>query len=1001
MLSLFLLLAFAVDWGVPSLAAPPPPESGPRLLEAGPTGIALEWTALPVRVRVVGEPQRRRGHGGFTEIPYETLCPLRLCGKTLEVIAEGYDRTEIPGAPRLPYTTTLIALPPGVSPSLHVEVLEESTLPLPGPLAIAPAPDGVVRDDEGRPVGPAFAPAAERLPAPASPVALEEVGIVRTVRLARLTFYPALPEEGRLRLYRRVRVEVAWSADHVTEATAPPAADPLLTQVRRAVLNPWGISPTSSLPRFLASSTTTFTLPIAFLEIDAPGLYRLTYTDLAPLGFGTVDPHNFHLFRGDDEVAYEWGGDDDAAFEPGESILFYAEPRFSRWTRVDVYRLVADGTPGLWMGDRSADPTGLSTSAAWVEEVFEENRLYTPDRFTAGVPPGRDGDRWVWDYLVGPASAPTDYSFSLAAVDATSPATLTLWLIGYTAGDHRWAVGINGAGIGEVTWAGQTAVTQTLRIPPGMLRSGGNVLSLRPRVTEGAWLDGFAVRYGRSAEPAGTSVAFGMVISPSVGVSPPPLPYQIYLPLVLHSAPGAGPAQAHAVALDAPGPYRAYDVSDPLRPVRLTGFQVDGQRITLGDPPEGPGHRYFVTAESGVQSPDCIRPPGDLVVDGGTGGADLLVITHPDFAEAIGPLVDLRRNQGLAVTVVNVLGIYDAYGDGRPDPEAIRVFIADAYGTWSPRPTYVLLVGDGSFDPRQYRPESPPTFIPPYLADVDPWAGETAADNRYACVDGNDNLPDLLLGRLPVGSPEEATAVVEKIVAYETDPLPGGWNAGVVLVADDADSAGDFAAASDDYAAVYVTDPFTVTRRYCPGSDPYLNDCPAEETSAVHERLLSDWSRGALLIQFTGHSSWHQWAVERLLHLDDLAGLHNDRRWPVVVEMTCFTGAFHRPEPTLDEELVLLSDGGAVTAWGPTGLGVGTGHSRLSDGFFRAVFVDGVEAVGEAVLAGKLNLAATGQNLDLLDTFTLLGDPALRLNRTLVPWTQQTFFPLITRGDIH
>ena len=49
-------------------------------------------------------------------------------------------------------------------------------------------------------------------------------------------------------------------------------------------------------------------------------------------------------------------------------------------------------------------------------------------------------------------------------------------------------------------------------------------------------------------------------------------------------------------------------------------------------------------------------------------------------------------------------------------------------------PLYVVLVGDGSFDPRQYRADSPPTFIPPYLADVDPWAGETAADNRY--VDG-------------------------------------------------------------------------------------------------------------------------------------------------------------------------------------------------------------------------------------------------------------------------
>ena len=38
-----------------------------------------------------------------------------------------------------------------------------------------------------------------------------------------------------------------------------------------------------------------------------------------------------------------------------------------------------------------------------------------------------------------------------------------------------------------------------------------------------------------------------------------------------------------------------------------------------------------------------------------------------------------------------------------------------------------------------------------------------------------------------------------------------------------------------------------------------------------------------------------------------------------------------------------------------------------------------------------------GQNLDLLDTFTLLGDPALRLNRTIIPWTSQTYLPIAIR----
>lgn len=969
-----LLVALALAGGetAPTAAASPPPP-GLRLLEATSSGLVLEWVAPSVEVRSLNDG-------------------------TVEVVAEGYARTEQPGVPVLPFTATLIALPPGASPHLRVLSTEETPCPLVGPLTIAPRPAGVVRDERGRSIGGAFASASWKSQSPiASPVILEEIGVVRGVRLARLAFYPARREGQTLRVVRRLRVEVSW------ETWEHPARVPsslLLDQVRRAVLNPWDAFPVPRPPTPLALQPTSGVTPTAFIEIDAPGLYRVTSEDLEGLGFAGTDPQNLRLFRGDNEVAYEWEGDDDALFEPRENLLFYADPRFSRWTDTDVYRLVADGTPGLRMTTRSGDPTGLPIGVSWVEQVIEENHFYTPDRFAGSLPAGRDGDRWVWDYLSQPGHAAETYPFSLTAVDGTSTATLALWLIGYTSGGHHWEVALNGTTLGQVVWTGQSAVTATLSIPAHVLRSGNNLLSVSLPEVEGAWLDAFAVRYGRGPEPVEASVRFG--IAPATpGDSPPTLPHRLYLPLVLRCSDPSGTARAYAVALASPGPYRAYDITNALRPLRLTGIQMEDNAVTVGDPPGSSPRRYIVAAESAILRPSRVRPAyNPFGLDGSEeepAGAHLLIITHPAFADALTSLVSLRQSQGLSTTVVSVLGIYDAWGDGRPDPGAIRAFIADAYTTWNPRPIYVLLVGDGSFDPRQYRPDSPPTFIPPYLADVDPWAGETAADNRYACVDGDDTLPDLLLGRLPVDSLEETQTMVEKIVAYESTPFPGGWNADVLLVADDADSAGDFAASSDTHAAAHVTSPFTVTRHYCAGISPYISDCQAQQVDTLYNGLLAEWNQGALLLQFTGHSSWQQWAAERFFHMDDLPALLNDRRLPVVVEMTCFTSAFHRPEPTLDEDLVALSGGGAVAAWGPTGLGVGTGHGYLSDGFFSAVFAEGAETVGEATLAGKLELVANGQNLDLLDTFTLLGDPALRLNRTIVPWAERVFLPLVRR----
>ena len=958
-------VALAGLWVFSVGAAPPPPEG-----TSG--GLVVEWTPPRPDVRPLPDG-------------------------SVELVAEGYEIDGRPGALRLPFTSALVAIPPGTSPTLRVLSAQTTVIPLPAPLAVAPEPVGVIRDGDGHPVGPAFVPASQTLPPPPAPVVLEEVGTIRGVRLARLTFYPALPEGDRLRFYRHIRVEIRFSGEKRSGLTGD---DPLLERVRRAVLNPQDalVAQDSSCPSPDKSGATAdvaqdLSCPVAqdlsclpmggprpaFLEISRPGLYRVTYAQLAPLGLTSANPHYLHLFRGTEEVACEWEGDEDTVFEDGESLLFYAEPRFSRWTRGDVYRLVVGDTPGLRMTTRSADPTGLPAGTPWVEDVFEENRLYTPDCLCGSLPPGWDGDRWAWAELRRPGNSVRSFPFPLLAGEASTAIQITLRFIGYTSvaasPDHRVDVVVNTTYLGRVEWDGKTAFTATLPVLPGILTTSNTLTLTLPGIPgvdiEGAWLDGFAIRYARSTAPVGDSVHFV----------------------------GASEQHAYTVALAASGPYRAYDVTDPLRPVRLTGFRVDGQRITLGDPSGGGPRRYHVAAEGAIRAPDRVRPPEDLWgfrAAGGAVGADYLIITHPAFADALDPLIDLRRSQGLTVAIVNVLGIYDTYGDGRPDPEAIRRFIADAYATWDPRPVYVLLVGDGSFDPKRYRAESPPTFIPPYLLEVGPAGGETAADNRYVCVDGDDNLPDLLLGRLPVKTADEARAIVQKIVDDETPPLPVGWNASVLLVADDPDGAGDFPAISDS-AAAYVTDPFTVTRRYCAGFQSDESDCPDAEAAAIHSAILNDWNRGALLVQYTGHSSWQQWAQERFFHLDDLPSLVNSRRYPVVAEMTCFTGAFHRPEPTLDEELVTRPDAGAVAAWGPTGLGASAGHQRLSDGFFRAVFSDTVGTLGEATLAGKLNLVGAPVGSDLLDTFVLLGDPALKFYRTIPPWASQIYLPLVRR----
>jgi hypothetical protein len=149
---------------------------------------------------------------------------------------------------------------------------------------------------------------------------------------------------------------------------------------------------------------------------------------------------------------------------------------------------------------------------------------------------------------------------------------------------------------------------------------------------------------------------------------------------------------------------------------------------------------------------------------------------------------------------------------------------------------------------------------------------------------------------------------------------------------------------------------------------------------------------------YTGHSSLRQWAAERLFHVDDVAALTNGPRLPVAAQMTCFTAAFHSPVyDTLDESLLRATNGGVVAAWGATGLGVSTGHSSLADGFVDSLYNNQTN-LGMAAISGKLRVVAhQPAYLDLVDTFTLLGDPATIPNREPVLWSHFIYLPVIRR----
>ena len=341
-------------------------------------------------------------------------------------------------------------------------------------------------------------------------------------------------------------------------------------------------------------------------------------------------------------------------------------------------------------------------------------------------------------------------------------------------------------------------------------------------------------------------------------------------------------------------------------------------------------------------------------------------------------LVNLRLNQGYRSVIVDIQDVYDEFNFGVTDASAIHDFLLHAYTAWqSPSPSYVVLLGDGNYDPKNYLNYGRESYIPPFLAAADPWINETVVDNRYVTLIGTDTMPDLMLGRLSVEDEATAASIIQKIVYYEQHLTPSDWRHRILAITDNADGAGDFPMISDLIISEHIPSTYDTNRVYYGGN---FVDVPAARTA-----IQNGINNGALFINYIGHGQYVAWAEEQLFTNPDVNNLNNENMFPVVLSMTCYDGFFHRPGTTsgdyrsLAEVVTRAENKGAVASWSPSGLGVASGHDILNSGFYDAIFLDRLTTIGEATFTGKFKLWMSGGSQDLLDTFLLFGDPAMNI----------------------
>ncbi|MCS7287079.1 MAG: C25 family cysteine peptidase [Anaerolineae bacterium] len=719
------------------------------------------------------------------------------------------------------------------------------------------------------------------------------------------------------------------------------------------------------------------------ITVTADGLYRITFETLAAARVPTSDLSSLHLFWRGQEVAMEEDRTGNALVFYGQK--FYGTVQDEKYTDENVYWLVVSPTAGLRMESRSVTPGTPATPITWYTATrrFEQNNIYWARWST--MP--RTDDTWFWDYIVANRPVTRTYSLTLTALaQGAYTATLRVELAGRSENFHRISFALNGTPVGETTEWGKVGWVGKFPFPSTLLRDGTNLLVMEVFTDggpQGVYLNWIEVEYRRQLEAEDGSLRMALPLSGPVAIT---------------------------ITGFSTSAIRLYDITNPLRPIRLEGATAipsgSSWALTFTDNTLS-RTTYLALAKTVVRDvpaliPYC--PPRDILSP--PDGADEIIIAPSAFITAIHPLAEHRRAQGLRVRVVAVEDLYNLFNDGIFHPEAIRSFVAHAYRNWPGRPpSMLLLIGDGHFNFKGYNPttygEPTPVWIPPYLEFADPWQGEVPVDSRYGDVDG-DGFPELAVGRIPAGSVEEVKGAVAKILAYEVQP-EASWQTRMLFVADNVpDQAGDFRAVAQHLAGMVPTGAETRTiylNDYCEEPVNPPRSCPSATLA-----LTTTWSEGASLLTYVGHAAVNRWAHEPLIFNTQLSTLTGTTGLPFLISLDCWDGYWMFPPkyPGFPDTrsigewaTTVLTNRGAIAVFGPAGLGGVDDEALIAQAMFKAMFQEGNFQLGPLTQAGR-----RASRTHLARTYVLLGDPALWLPW----WKEMTVVPsavTVTGGSTH
>ncbi|PIS28697.1 MAG: hypothetical protein COT43_05865, partial [Candidatus Marinimicrobia bacterium CG08_land_8_20_14_0_20_45_22] len=615
---------------------------------------------------------------------------------------------------------------------------------------------------------------------PLNIVSVSFLGYQNGMPLSRLRIYPyQVQNDGKnIKYFEKlvVSVRILDSDEYTTIQTSK--SDPLrkslgidLSPIRKKAAEPLAKITTNPLKD----------RPLMRIVVNTDGIYRISKGCLTDSGASIkgIDPRTFQLFQGGIEVPIYISGESDGVFNSTDYIEFFgkrnrnsvADYEFDPFTDQNAYFLTWGKTNGLRYAEESAKPTVKSSQAIIVPTDYLYRKHVESDAYFDHLgqvdanQPSCLQDHWFFNSGINGGTT-KDFTFTLSYpnTNTTKNFDIEVGLHGltYQQATHSVKIFLNNVQAASGSWEDQTPYivkndpTQVLQ--NRFLVNGNNVLQIHVEGNDPTnkydriLLNWFNVYYHRLYKADQDNLDFYRPSGYPNGL------YQFSLHNFSHPD------------------ISIYKVGQS----KLMNFDVDYDQGTdsytvyLEDNVYSDSTLYWAAGRDGMKKPISVQPDTIFGLSSSRSGANLIIVVAHRWKYCLEKLTDFYQEIGIQTKVVSIQDIYNEWNDGITSPYALKNFLKDAYQNWNPTPEYVLLIGDTE---GKNSDMLPCFFFQSYKY------GASASDYWFSLIDGDDEVPDIALGRWPCSTENELKTLIQKRIDYETDSKVDSWKNDILLIA--------------------------------------------------------------------------------------------------------------------------------------------------------------------------------------------------------------------------